>query len=335
MPLISVIVPVYKTEQYLRQCVDSIINQTFKDFELILVDDGSPDNCPAICDEYANNFENVKVIHKANGGLVSARKAGTNVASGQYVLAVDSDDFITDDYLQGFADAIEKNNADIVVGGFCTYNETNTTPFCCATSKGYYDKSKLESDVYNHMLSTDPFYTFGIHPSLCTKCIRRELLINNQTDVPNNITMGEDAVVTYACLLDANSLEIIENNGYMYRYNDSSMTHSYDPKMASRCISLIEYMYSMMEKKGWDAESQLYAYTIMIQDLIVQNEMRNEKVEYTNLKLWTTTPRVKEILSKNYKLRLRFVKRIEAFAVHKKMFWILSFISLARRIKHR
>ncbi|GEM_PF-470544 len=99
MPIISVIVPVFKVEPYLRRCVDSILVQTFTDFELILVDDGSPDNCPGICDEYALIDARVKVIHKPNGGLSSARNAGLDVATGEYVLFVDSDDYVSSDLL--------------------------------------------------------------------------------------------------------------------------------------------------------------------------------------------------------------------------------------------
>ncbi len=93
-PYLSIIVPVYKVEPYIHQCVDSILAQTFADFELILVDDGSPDNCPRICDEYAELDPRVKVIHKANGGLVSARKAGLRAARGKYIGYVDSDDWV-------------------------------------------------------------------------------------------------------------------------------------------------------------------------------------------------------------------------------------------------
>ena len=93
-PLFSIIVPIYKTEAYLHQCVDSILGQTFSDFEVILVDDGSPDGCPAICDEYAAKDPRVRVVHKKNGGLVSARKAGLAECTGKYVMNVDSDDYI-------------------------------------------------------------------------------------------------------------------------------------------------------------------------------------------------------------------------------------------------
>lgn len=97
---ISIIVPIYKVERYLKRCVDSILNQTFTDFELILVDDGSPDNCGRICDEYAEKDNRIYVIHKENGGLSDARNAGLDYATGQYIIFVDSDDFVEPDLLE-------------------------------------------------------------------------------------------------------------------------------------------------------------------------------------------------------------------------------------------
>ena len=101
VPKVSIIVPVYKVEKYLRKCIDSIINQTLKDIEIILVDDGSPDNCGKICDEYAAKDTRIKVIHKENGGLSSARNAGMEVAEGEYIGFVDSDDWIESDMYMG------------------------------------------------------------------------------------------------------------------------------------------------------------------------------------------------------------------------------------------
>ena len=93
-PKVSVIIPVYKVEAYLSRCVDTVINQTLKELEIILVDDGSPDNCPAICDEYALKDERIKVVHKTNGGLSSARNAGLRIATGEYIFFLDSDDWL-------------------------------------------------------------------------------------------------------------------------------------------------------------------------------------------------------------------------------------------------
>lgn len=116
-PKISCIVPVYNVEKYLRRCVDSILNQTFTDFELILVDDGSLDNSPAICDEYAVKDSRIKVIHKVNGGVSSARNVGLDVAKGEWICFVDSDDLIEADYMQKMYEAAINNNSDFIMCG--------------------------------------------------------------------------------------------------------------------------------------------------------------------------------------------------------------------------
>lgn len=117
-PLISVIVPVYNVEPYLHKCVDSILNQTYRNLEVILVDDGSPDGCPAICDEYAEKDERVKVIHKKNGGLSDARNAGMAVAKGEYLSFVDSDDMLSANAIEILLRFAHKEDADLVIGGY-------------------------------------------------------------------------------------------------------------------------------------------------------------------------------------------------------------------------
>jgi len=123
-PLISIIVPVYKVEQYLHTCVGSVLNQTYKNWELILVDDGSPDNCPQICDEYAAKDKRVRVIHKENGGSSTARNAGLDIATGDYVSFLDSDDFWHEDFLTILLNMCIKYDADIAQCCFARGNET-------------------------------------------------------------------------------------------------------------------------------------------------------------------------------------------------------------------
>lgn len=116
-PLISVIVPIYNVENYLERCIQSIINQTYKNLEIILVDDGSPDNCPRICDDYAEKDSRVRVIHKANGGLSDARNAGTVVALGELVAYIDSDDWVEPEMLEDMYTRMQKDGSDIVASG--------------------------------------------------------------------------------------------------------------------------------------------------------------------------------------------------------------------------
>lgn len=121
--LVSVIVPIYKVEEFLDRCVKSILNQTYKNLEVFLVDDGSPDNCPKMCDDWAKKDKRIKVIHKPNGGLSDARNAGLDVANGDYICFVDSDDFIHEKYVETLLNNLEETNSDLSVCAFCKVYE--------------------------------------------------------------------------------------------------------------------------------------------------------------------------------------------------------------------
>ncbi|WP_312765037.1 glycosyltransferase family 2 protein [Epilithonimonas sp.] len=122
-PLITIIIPVYKVEQYLEKCVDSVINQDYPDLEIFLVDDGSPDQCGEICESYAKKDSRIKVIHKKNGGLSDARNVAIDVASGEYITFVDSDDYVSDDYVSTLYGLIKKNDCKISASGFIKFGE--------------------------------------------------------------------------------------------------------------------------------------------------------------------------------------------------------------------
>ena len=117
-PLVSIIVPIYKVEPYLRRCLDSIVNQTYTNLEIILVDDGSPDGCPQICDEYAAKDKRIVVIHKENGGLSDARNAGLDICKGEYISFVDSDDWVANVYIEILSKSITESKADIAICNF-------------------------------------------------------------------------------------------------------------------------------------------------------------------------------------------------------------------------
>lgn len=117
-PVISVVVPVFGVEKFLSRCIKSIVNQTYRNLEIIIVDDGSPDKCPQICDEWANIDKRIVIIHKENGGLSSARNAGIEISTGEYITFIDSDDWISEDYIEYLYDLIVKNDADLVMGNY-------------------------------------------------------------------------------------------------------------------------------------------------------------------------------------------------------------------------
>ena len=124
-PIVSIIIPVYKVEKFLRRCVDSVLGQSYRNLEIILVDDGSPDRSPVICDEYAKKYKNIEVLHKKNGGLSSARNAGLNVVHGEYIYFLDSDDFISVDCISKLVEAAREEKADIVFGNVVCKSNKN------------------------------------------------------------------------------------------------------------------------------------------------------------------------------------------------------------------
>ena len=141
-PFLSIVVPAYNVEEYLPQCVDSILRQTFTDFELLLVDDGSKDSTGRLCDEYAGKDRRIRVIHKENGGLVSARKAGLSEALGTYVAYVDGDDWIAECMMEKLCGQASDTGADIVISDFVAAGKTEE-PLSENMDGGYYDKEAL------------------------------------------------------------------------------------------------------------------------------------------------------------------------------------------------
>ena len=141
-PLVSIIVPIYKVESYLRRCLDSIVHQTYTNLEIILVDDGSPDNSPQICDEYASRDNRIVVIHKKNGGLSDARNAGLDICTGEYISFIDSDDWVEKNYIETLISSALMQDADIVIGSFDLIRDNKSEasePF----QSGTFDKKEI------------------------------------------------------------------------------------------------------------------------------------------------------------------------------------------------
>ena len=166
-PMFSIITPIFKVEQYLRDCVESLINQTYQDIEIILVDDGSPDHCPKICDEYAKKDSRIKVVHKENGGLVSARQAGALKVTGKYMINVDGDDWISLDYCEKMMTIIERYHPDIVMCGHYKVYEDREEKCSLPNRYGYYNRKAIEKEILPTLLQDE--YGHGFSLSLLAK----------------------------------------------------------------------------------------------------------------------------------------------------------------------
>lgn len=221
-PLVSVIVPIYGIQSYIGICIESLLNQSYKNIEIILVDDGSPDRSGEICDLYARKDDRITVIHKQNGGLVSARQAGLNVAKGEYIGYVDGDDWVGKDFYNRLVDSAVLYGADLVVAGMSRDLFDSSVKIESNIPCGYYCDRRLD-DLKRNMMQFGGFSRVGITTYVWNKLFKKDILKKHQNSVDTAITIGEDAAVTYPYILDCNSVCVIDNCEYHYRQREDSM----------------------------------------------------------------------------------------------------------------
>lgn len=266
--MISIIVPVYDIAEYLPQCIESILGQSFADIEVILVDDGSMDGSASICDEYGQKDSRIIVIHKENGGLVSARKVGIKAAHGQYIAYVDGDDWIEPDMYERMYQKMAEHDVGVVMCG--RYEDTGNVSreVFHGIPEGRYGKPELIHDVYPRMIAGDAFFEWGIFPGLWDKLFRRECLEEFQMQVDERIAMGEDAACTYPCLLNAESIYVMHECLYHYRQTASSMVkkvQDYDTERM-RFETLFQTVSQSLERLAhiYDARKQWQKYVLFL-----------------------------------------------------------------------
>lgn len=259
---ISLVVPVYKSQMYLRQCVDSIVGQTFQDFELILVDDGSPDGSADICDDYAKKDSRITVIHQSNGGQTKARKAGLKKAKGEYIYFIDSDDWLEPNALEVACKSAVENNADIVTFDVFFNYSFHQLPVKQPIPSGCFDKKVLIKTIYPKMIYSGRFFYFGVYAAMWNKIFRRSLLEPNMVNVDEKIKIGEDGVTTFATFLDARRVCVLGGQYlYHYRDNNSSITRSYCAEQFDSALLLIKTLHEISNRKNvYDLSKQIDYY---------------------------------------------------------------------------
>ena len=267
--MISVIVPVYNVEKYLRKCVDSILAQTYTDFELLLIDDGSPDNCPQICDEYAGRDPRVRVIHKPNGGLISARNAGIRAAGGDYICILDGDDWALENMLQFIHDTVEQSPSPLDMVLFAAHNvyEDHLEETLNEVQEGYYDRERLKKEIFPHLLTDTRNGLQGgvIQAHTWDKAFKRELLVRHYTR-DERIRVFTDVPMTYECLLHCRNVYICNEPLYMYnKTNEGSIrAKSRENLLTESFRYLIMYMQEHMGGLAPVIDRQLSQYAAML-----------------------------------------------------------------------
>lgn len=242
-PKISIIVPVYNVEQYLPRCIDSILTQTFSDFELILVNDGSPDRCPNICDEYAIRDARIQVIHKENSGVSNSRNAGIEVSKGAYIAFVDSDDYLDKNYLKSLYDC----QCDLAICGRETLDQEGNL-----ISVLRYSADKRTG---RHCFNFSDMYQKNMLYSPYSKLFRGDIIRKYKLRYNPDITWGEDGMFVADYLPYVTSLEVLPYTGYCYiKYNSKN---NLSTKIRYDIIDMIafsrEYCIEKIKKSAPDA----------------------------------------------------------------------------------
>lgn len=270
----SVVVPVYKVEEYINECVDSILSQTFDDFEVILVDDGSPDNCGKICDEYAKKDERVRVIHKENGGLVSARQAGIKIAQGEYIVNVDSDDYIDKDMLKNSFEIINSYYPDAIYFSMMNFKGQKRWIFNECIKEGFYDENDIKEKIYPYaLLSAD---MQNLNYLVTVKVVKREILEPIQLSVSSAISYAEDVACSVPMIASIKSLYVSTNPMYNYRHRTTSMSNKLNIRWldsVNECICGLDKVCS--DRNGF--AEQIDRYTIFITFVILNIAVRAKR----------------------------------------------------------
>lgn len=223
-PLFSIIVPVYNTEKYLDQCVQSILDQTFTDFELILVVKDSGDNCVKMCDEYARKDSRVKSIRQQGSGIVSARKQGILLACGEYAVPIESDDWISTDYLSSAVEIIRLNHPDIVCCGAVSVTSKATKDIPITVNSVFYKKNEIEKHIFPILIEDKNGR--GFPSDLLGKFIVRNLYSKYQLAVNDSIVFGESFACMKPCIFEASSVFLMKQCLYYKRRNMSATTRA-------------------------------------------------------------------------------------------------------------
>ena len=331
--LFGIVVPVYNQEKYLDQCIKSVLEQEFTNYELILVNDGSTDSSGSICNNYANENKHIKVIHKENGGLVSARKAGASVTTAEYVIELDSDDYMAPGSLAYAADIIKRHSPDIISFGFVSFYEDATKKhFLPSFATGLYQGEKLDMikscALFDNRKS---FFKFGIAPAIWANIMRRELYVNFQHTVDNRIKMGEDVCVSFPAILNCHSLYITDFSLVNYRILSTSISHSFRKNDLEDLKFLISHFQSI-DLSIYDATNQFNVY-VLYRVLCAVGNFTQHNSNYNNFLCYiknldkTITKCIKNIDKCTLPTKARFL----LFMVNNKLWYFLHLLYTRRK----
>lgn len=290
--VVSVIIPVYNIEKYINRCVESIINQQYTDYELILVDDGSTDKSGIICDEISKNNQRIRVIHKENGGVSSARNEGLRVAQGEYIVFVDGDDFVTNSMLERLVDSITMAHADISI---CAYNSVSKSGVRKnVLADMILDKNKKDVDSFIYL------YEHYFINALWNKIYKRELIT---VYFNTNYSMGEDLIFNLNYLKNCSRIATISDSLYNYCLRGASATGAFQENRISVIIQLHNFVCDFIKDYyDYNCFDKIYRVNLNKIDAafyMLMSSLENKGKKINIIKEWIADSELKEFIQKS------------------------------------
>ena len=273
-PMFSIIIPAYNSQDYLEKGVKSVINQTYDNLEIVLVDDGSKDNTLKICNKFAEIDNRVKVIHQENGGHTSARNTGLLNSTGEYVIFLDSDDWLDIDALEIFYKDICNKHPDIIVFSVCQNTNDSSKILPNLIPDGFYNL-KSNKEILEKILMT-PDGTFSFQKSLSGKVFRRSIVMEYQLKIPKDVLVGEDGACFVLSMLNSDTVSVISSKNYCCSIRENSVSHSFDKLAFERYVSLIEFYRNNINLSDNQFVEQLKRYAVAHLYTALQFVMRSD-----------------------------------------------------------
>lgn len=301
MELVSIVIPVYKVEEYIDKCIESVTKQSYTDIEIILVDDGSPDKCGKICEKWAKEDDRIKVIHKKNGGLSDARNEGINVAKGKYITFIDSDDYVQQNYVEYLCQLMKKYDSDIS---------------CCLAQIFYEDGkvSKIENEVIEECLTSEDAFREMLYERKLTNSAWAKLY---KIDLFNGVRypkgkLYEDMFTTYKLIMKSKKIAISNDRKYYYLIRSNSIIGSINPLKQKDMLDAAEEMYRYAnEYVPSVVEATKYKIFMCSINILVQCKIFSKDSEEKELKklLWKNIKheRLTFITNKNVSNKIRIL----------------------------
>lgn len=343
--LVSIVVPIYNTEKYLDRCISSIVNQTYKNLEILLIDDGSPDNCPQMCDEWAKRDGRIRVIHKKNAGLGMARNTGIENATGEYICFFDSDDYVAEELIEKAYTHLKKECADVVLFGFSGVNpaEEETVTVIPTTQKSVYSQDEVQNVFLPDLLgrNTKTGEVTNLYMSACMCMISIELLTSTGWRfVSERDIISEDVFFLLGLYKYVKKAVIINEALYYYRENQVSVSHVYRADRYEKikyfynsCISLCKTCSYSAEVEQRCAEPYM-AFTIAALKQEVAH-FPNKQEALSRIKLIVDDAVLQQVLEQKKHDKTGLARKILLWAMRHKYYNLCYFLLTARNAADR